>query len=112
MRTLGDRVPGAQWFSGNDAITPYGVPMSIPKRVTRDQQYAATLDIPAADLHAELASARMRYELLLGFAAWVADQRKTEGVTVETICDAADRALRGDKSIEVANDDAKAAGRS
>jgi len=73
--------------------------MSIPKKVAQD--YPPTLGIKADELRCELQLANMRYELLRGFAFWVSQQRNVEGVTVEAVCDAADRALRGDADVKV-----------
>jgi hypothetical protein len=110
-RTPGDRVPGAQWsgplpgaqwFAGHDAVGQPGLVMQDDPTVQ--------LGVKTDELHRELPLAQMRYEMLRGFTQWVSDQRKVEGMTIEAICDAADRALRGDKSIEVADDDSRAAG--
>jgi hypothetical protein len=104
MRTPGDRVPGAQWsrplpgaqwFAGHDAV---GQPGLVA------QDYPPTLGIKADELHQELHRANMRYDLLRGFVFWVGQQRGTEGMTVAAICDAADRALQGDKLIEVSDE--------
>jgi len=93
-------IPGAYWFSPHDVVNPFQhqAPMSIPKKVAQD--YPPTLGIKADELHRELHLANMRYGLLRGFAFWVSQQRNVEGMTIEAVCDAADRALQGDAGVE------------
>jgi hypothetical protein len=85
-----EKIPGARMFSPHRMVNPSDEPHDVSRGIIND----------------ELQRLRMQYELLRGFAVYVASLRgRTDVDALEEIFDAADRALRGDSSVEKADTD-------